>query len=150
MPPGHPPTQIAPTDPAFDKVKSDPTNFDLLAQAGNTAMKGGDPRLAADYYGRALKIKDDQGVRINLANAYFRAEDADRALAELATVLKADPKNDLALYNVGVVRLMGKRDAKGAIASWERFLKYHPDHPHKAQVQEMIRRAKLISEKTQG
>jgi cytochrome c-type biogenesis protein CcmH/NrfG len=136
---------VAPSDPVFEKVKNDPNNFDLLSEAGNVAMKGGDPKMAADYYGRALKVKDDLDVRTNLANAYFRAGDADQSLAELALVLKADPKNDKALYNTGVVRLMGKRDAKGAVSSWETFLKYHPDNPHKAQVQEMIKRAKQLA-----
>jgi tetratricopeptide (TPR) repeat protein len=137
-------------DPVFEKVKSDPNNFALLSQAGNAAMKGREPKQAVDYYGRALKVKDDLDVRINLANAYFRAGDADQSLAELANVLKADPKNDKALYNMGVVRLMAKKDTKGAIASWEMFLKYHPDHPHKAQVQEMIKRVKQPSVKVQG
>jgi tetratricopeptide (TPR) repeat protein len=145
-----PPEAAAVVDPVFEKLKSDPNNFDLLSQAGIASMKAGDPKTAADYYGRALKVKDDPDVRINLANAYFRAGDPDRSLAELATVLKADPKSDKALYNTGVVRLMGKRDAKGAIASWQLFLKYHPDHPHKAQVEEMIKRAKQFSANPKG
>lgn len=110
-------------------------------------MKGGDAQMAVEYYGRALKVKDDLNVRTNLANAYFRVGDIDQSLSELAKVLVADPKNDKALYNTGVVRLMGKRDAKGAIESWEAFLKYHPDHPHKVQVQEMIKRAKKLGAK---
>lgn len=140
---------VAP-DPVFEKVKSDPNNCELLSQAGNAAMKGGDPKSAVDYYGRALNVKDDLDVRTNLANAYFRSGDADQSLAELGKVLKADPKNDKALYNTGVVRLMAKKDTKGAIASWEAFLRYHPDHPHKAQVQEMIKRVKQSSVRVQG
>jgi cytochrome c-type biogenesis protein CcmH/NrfG len=62
----------------------------------------------------------------------------------LAKVLKADPKNDKALYNTGVVKLMGKNDPKGAIASWETLLRYYPNHPHKAQVQEMIKKVKSL------
>ncbi|HVJ05635.1 MAG TPA: tetratricopeptide repeat protein, partial [Candidatus Saccharimonadales bacterium] len=120
------------------------------SQAGNAAMKGGDPKMAADYYGRALKVKDDLDIRTNLANAYFRSGDPDQSLAELAIVLKADPKNDKALYNTGMVKLMAKGDAKGAIASWEAFLKYHPDHAQKNKVQEMIKRVKQAESKTQG
>jgi len=138
------------SDPVFEKVKSDPNNFDLLSQAGNAAMKAGNAKLATEYYLRALKVKEDLEVRTNLGNAYFRSGDADKSLAEFATVLKADPKNGKALYNTGVVRLMGKRDAKGAIASWETFLKYHPDDPHKAQVQEMIKKVKQAGMKAQG
>jgi tetratricopeptide (TPR) repeat protein len=137
-------------DPVFEKLKSDPNNIELLAQAGNVEMKGNDPKSAAGYYERALKVKDDLDIRTNLANAYFRAGDADQSLAELAKVLKADPKNDKALYNTGVVKLMGKNDPKGAIASWQTLLKYYPNHPHKAQVQEMIKRVKSAQGKAQG
>jgi tetratricopeptide (TPR) repeat protein len=147
---GQMPAPAAAPDSVIAKVKSDPNNFDLLSQAGNASMKASDPKSAADYYRRALKVKDDADVRINLANAYFRTGDADQSLAELATVLKTDPKNEKALYNTGAVRLMGKRDAKGAIASWETFLKYYPNHPQKAHVQEMIKRAKEFVAQARG
>jgi cytochrome c-type biogenesis protein CcmH/NrfG len=154
MPPGtpNPHAMVAnvSSDPVFEKLKSDPNNFELLAQAGNVEMKGNDPKSAAGYYERALKVKNDLDIRTNLANAYFRAGDADRSLAELDMVLKVDPKNDKALYNTGVVKLMAKNDSKGAIAAWETFLKYHPDHPHKDQVQEMIKRVKSAKGNAQG
>jgi tetratricopeptide (TPR) repeat protein len=138
-------------DPVFEKLKSDPNNFDLLAQAGNAEMKADDPKSAEGYYIHALNVKDDLDIRTNLANAYFRAGDADQSLAELSKVLKVDPKNDKALYNTGMVRLLGKNDPNGAIAIWQTFLKYHPDHPHKAQVQEMIKRVQNATRlKTQG
>jgi len=143
--PSDPARAVAPAvvvDPVYEKVKSDPNNFDLLSQAGNAEMRAGAPTLAVEYYLRALKVKEDSGVRINLGNAYFRAGDTDQSLAEFAEILKADPKNDKALFNTGMVKFVGKKDAKGAIASWETFLKYHPDHPHKAQVLEMIERVK--------
>jgi tetratricopeptide (TPR) repeat protein len=130
------------TDPVFEKVKSDPKNFDLLTQAGVAAMKAGNPKVAIDYYQRALNVKDDPLIRIGLGNACFRTGDPDRALAQFATVLKKNPKDPNALYNTGVVKLMGKNDPKGAIASWEAFLKYNPDHPHKAQVEEMLKRVR--------
>jgi cytochrome c-type biogenesis protein CcmH/NrfG len=145
-PQGNPHSMVANAVPAgvLERLKSDPTNFDLLAQAGNAEMKASDPKSAVIYYDRALKVKDDPEIRTNLANAFFRSGDADQSLAELAKVLKADPKNDKALYNTGVVKLMGKNDPKGAIASWETLLRYYPNHPHKAQVQEMIKKVKSL------
>lgn len=134
-------------DPVFEKLKSDPKNFDLLVQAGNLSLRAQDAKAATDYYSRALEVKNDTDVRIDLANALFRSGDADRSLAELATVLKADPKNDKALYNTGVVQLMGKSDPKDAIASWQKLLKYYPNHPHKQQVEEMIKRVKAEQSK---
>jgi len=137
-------------DPVFQKLKADPNNFDLLVQAGNAEMKAGDAKSAVIYYDRALKVKEDSDVRISLANAYYRAGDVDRSLAELAAVLKVDPKNDKALFNTGVVRLNAKKDPKGAIACWETLLKYYPNHPHKDQVLEMIKQVKSAGAKVQG
>lgn len=148
MPPhgmGGAPVSAPLTDPVFEKVKSDPKNFDLLSQAGIAAMKAGNPKVAIDYYQRALNVKDDTMVRTDLGNACFRAGDPDRAISEFAAVLKVNPKDPNALYNTGVVKLMGKNDPKGAIASWEAFLKYNPDHPKKAQVEEMVKRVKSMT-----
>lgn len=138
------------SDPVFEKLKSDPNNFGLLVEAGTLEMRANDPKSAEGYYTRALSVKDDPDVHVSLANAYFRSGDGDQSLAELGKVLKADPKNDKALYNVGVVRLMAKKDPKGAIASWQTLLKFYPDHPHKDQVLEMIKRAKSIEVKAKS
>lgn len=134
-------------DPVFEKLKGDPKNFDLLMQAGTLSLRAQDAKAAVGYYSRALEVKNDTDARINLANACFRGGEADRSLAELATVLQADPKNDKALYNTGVVRLMAKNDPKGAVASWQMLLKYYPNHPHKQQVEEMIKRVKTAQAK---
>jgi tetratricopeptide (TPR) repeat protein len=130
------------SNPVFERLKSDPNNFGLLAQAGVAAMRADDAKAAIEYYGRALQVKEDSGVRTNLGNAYFRAGDVDLSLQQFATVLKTDPKNENALYNTGMVLMLGKHDPKGAIASWETFLKFYPDHPRKALVLEQINRAK--------
>jgi hypothetical protein len=142
--PGAAGAPVAPKDPVFDQLKSDPNNVDLLVKAGNADMKAGDPKAAEEYYGHALNVKDNPDVRVNLANAYFRAGDGDRSLDELGKVLKQDPKNDKALYNTGFVRLMAKNDPKGAIAAWRTLLKYYPNHPHKADVEQMIKKVQAI------
>ena len=129
-------------DPVFEQVKADPKNFDLLSQAGIAAMKARNPKLAIDYYQRALAVKDDPLVHTNLGNAYFRNGESDQALKEFASVLKSNPKDPNALYNSGVVTLMGKNDPKGAIQYWEEFLKDNPNHPQKGQVEDMLRRVK--------
>jgi tetratricopeptide (TPR) repeat protein len=137
MPGGMPPAEAAP-DPVFDAVKKDPNNFDLLAQAGVASMKAGVPQQAVEYYERALKIKSDPLIRTNLGNAYFRAGKPDESLQCYALVLNSNPKDPNALYNTGLVKLMGKNDPKGAIETWKLFLKYNPDHPQRARVEEML------------
>lgn len=140
MPGGMPPQ--APPDPVFEKVKEDPKNFDLLAQAGVASMKARDPKGAIGYYQRALDVKDDPLVRTNLGNAYFRVGDSDQALKEFALVLKSNPSDPNALFNSGYVEITGKNDAKEGIKFWETFLKTNPDHPHKGEVEEMLKRVK--------
>lgn len=132
----------AAADPVFASLKSDPNNLELLAKAASVSMKAGEVKSAIEYYDRSLKLKEDPEVRVNLGNAYAYSSEPDLALQELATVLKEDPKNDKALFNTGMIRLRSKDDPKGAIQAWETLLKYYPNHPHRAQVVEMIKRAK--------
>ena len=67
--------------PGFWRSRSNiANNFDLLSQAGNAEMRANDPKRAAEsYYIHALNVKADLDVRTNLANAYFRAGDADQS-----------------------------------------------------------------------
>jgi tetratricopeptide (TPR) repeat protein len=134
--------QKGPADPVFEKLKAEPNNLDLLAKAATASMKAGEVKPAIEYYGRSLKLKENPEVRLNLGNAYAYAGEADMALQEFEAVLKVEPKNDKALFNSGVVRLQGKNDPKGAIRAWETLLKYYPNHPHRAEVQEMINQAR--------
>jgi tetratricopeptide (TPR) repeat protein len=134
--------QKGPADPIFEKLKADPNNLDLLAKAASVSMRAGEVKPAIEFYGRSLKLKENSEVRVNLGNAYAYAGEPDMALQEFEAVLKVDPKNDKALFNSGVVRLRSKNDPKGAIRAWETLLKYYPNHPHRAQVQEMISQAK--------
>lgn len=134
-------------NPLDAQLQKDPNNVDLLSKAGNMSMEMGDPKGAIGYYERALKVKENEDVRVNLGNAYFESGDADHALAEFAAVLKADPKNDKALFNTGAVKWRAKQDPKGAVEAWQAILKYYPNHPHKDQVKQMIARAKEHADK---
>jgi len=56
-------------------------------------------------------------------------------------VLQADPKNDQALFNSGVVYWQAKKDGKSALKCWRSILEYYPKHPHRAQVEQLIANA---------
>ena len=74
--------------------------------------------------------------------AYFNNGNADQALKEFDRALKDDPKHAQTLFNVGVVKMAGKNDPKGAIAAWESLLKIDPDYRDRAKVETMLAQAK--------
>ena len=48
------------------------------------------------------------------------------AITQLNRALKDQPTNANALFDLGMIRLQGKGDAKGALATWQRLLKNEP------------------------
>jgi cytochrome c-type biogenesis protein CcmH/NrfG len=55
-------------------------------------------------------------------------------------VLKADPDDANALFNVGMIRLQGKHDGVGAVAAWRQLLKTNPQlsEDRKVEVQKLM------------
>lgn len=91
-----------------------------------------DYRKAGKFAGKALDI-DDKNIqnRILLGNIYFEQEDYKNAIKEYETVLKIDPENSMALYNLAIclfkkgneaaaienLKKAGDSDKKGKVAS---------------------------------
>jgi cytochrome c-type biogenesis protein CcmH/NrfG len=57
-------------------------------------------------------------------------------------VLKTDPKNANALFNLGMMKWKGKDDAAAAIATWQELLRSNPNLDRKSTVEQMIAKAK--------
>ena len=55
-------------------------------------------------------------------------------------VLTQEPNNANALFNIGAIKLNGKKDDKGALAAWKQLLKTNPQlaPDRKAQVEHLI------------
>ena len=128
--------------PLQEQLKKNPKDFTLLVQAGEMYYHHGAYADAASFYKRALEVKDNPAVRNQYASTLFYQGDADGALKQYSLVLDKDSKNEIALFNTGVIRLKSKNDAKGAIESWQTLLKDYPNHPKRAQVQSLIDQAK--------
>ncbi len=128
--------------PLLAQLKTDPSNPQLLAEIGNIYYDTQTFAVAIDYYSKSLALKEDAGVRTDMGTAYFYAGDADRALAEFDRVLKTNPNFDNALFNTGMVKFQGKMDVPGAVAAWEQLLKQNPNHPRRAEIEQLIARAK--------
>ena len=128
--------------PMLDKLKSDPTNPDLLTSIGNLYYDAQQYPIAIDFYGRALQSRpSDAAVRTDMATAYWYLGNADAAIAEFNKALHFAPNNPNTLFNLGLVKWQGKRDGTGAIADWEKLLAANPDYEGKAKVQQMLQEA---------
>ncbi len=66
--------------------------------------------------------------------------DVDGAISQLQQALHYDPKDANSLFNLGMIKLQGKKDSKGALAAWQLLLKSNPQlsADRKARVQKLI------------
>ncbi len=113
--------------PLLEKLKSDPNNKDLLMQVGTIYHTTHQFKEAAIYYEKGVQA-DPKNVsnRTRLAASLYRNGDVDGAIAQLNKALTYDPKDANSLFNLGMIKLQGKQDGKGAIAAWQRLLKTNP------------------------
>lgn len=129
--------------PLLGNLKSDPNNPDLLTSIGNLYYDAQQYPIAVDYYQRVLKFKpSDTNVRTDMATAYWYMGNADSAIAEFNKALTYAPNSPNTLFNLGVVKWQGKKDAAGAIADWEKLLAANPNYDGKEKVEQMMSEAK--------
>lgn len=130
--------------PLLDKLKSDPNNTALLLQVGAIYHTTHQFQQAANYYGRAAQTDPkNPAIRTKLAASLYRGGDPDAALKQLNDALSFAPTDANTLFNIGMVKLEGKQDAKGAIAAWKTLLKTNPQltPERKAEVQKLLEQA---------
>jgi cytochrome c-type biogenesis protein CcmH/NrfG len=129
--------------PLEARLAANPRDVATLIELGNLSFDAGQWPSAVGYYTRALnETPHNPDVRTDLGISYFYSGDADRALAEFDTALKDDPRHAQTLYNIGVVKMGGKNDPKGAIAAWESLLKIAPNYQDRVKVEQMIAEAR--------
>jgi cytochrome c-type biogenesis protein CcmH/NrfG len=127
--------------PLKEKLKSDPNNSAELMHVAAIYHTAHQFKEAADYYAKAVQ-EDPKNVaaRTKLATSLFRSGDADGAIAQLNRALSYDPKDANALFDLGMIRLQGKQDGRGALAAWQQLLKTNPQmsSERRAQVQKLM------------
>jgi cytochrome c-type biogenesis protein CcmH/NrfG len=113
--------------PLLDKLKKDPNNPALLDQVGAVYHATHQFKEAAVCYDKAVQA-DPKSVpmRTKYAISLYRSGDADGAIAQLNRALTLDPNDANSLFDLGMIRLQGKQDAKGALAAWQQLLKSNP------------------------
>jgi len=125
--------------PLIDELKSNPADPQLLTELGNLYYDAEQYPTAIDFYRRALKAKpSDAAVRTDMATAYWYIGNTDSAIAEFNQALTYAPDNPNTLFNRGLVKWNGKKDAAGALADWNRLLATDPGYDQKEKVRQMI------------
>jgi cytochrome c-type biogenesis protein CcmH/NrfG len=125
--------------PVLDRLQSDPNNFELLANVGNTYYDAQQYPTAIDFYERALKVQPaNAAVRTDLGTAYWYTGNADKALEEFNKSLTYEPTKADTLFNLGIVKWQGKMDVAGAMAAWQKLLDTNPNYQGKEKVLELM------------
>jgi cytochrome c-type biogenesis protein CcmH/NrfG len=131
----------------IEKSKAEPKNAGLLVQIAGIYQASHQFKEAVGYFKKALSI-DPKNVlaRTEMASCLYYSGDADGAVAQLNQVLKSNPKDANALFNIGMIKYRGKKDPAGAVAAWQQLLKTNPNLDRKAVVKQMIAEANATAE----
>ena len=127
--------------PLVAQLKGNPNDSALLSQVASIYHGSHQFKEAADYYNKAVQADPKNvALRTKLASSLYRSGDVDGALGELNQALRYDPRDANSLFNLGMIRLQGKGDAKGALEAWKRLLKTNPQlsGERRAEVQKLI------------
>ncbi len=129
-------------EPLLAKLQTDANDPDLLARIGGTYFAAHQFQTAASYYERAAAAKPTAKVLTSLGNAYYYSGDAAKALLTFERALKLEPGAADALFNIGMIKWQSQGDPQAAVEAWQKLLQANPQHPRRAQVEEMIAKAK--------
>ena len=128
-------------EPLLAKLKNDPKNSDLLNQIGTLYKATHQFQEAAGYYQKAIDA-DPKNVaaRTDLASCLYYQGDTDGAIQQLQQALSFNPKDANSLFNLGMIRLQGKNDPRGAVTAWQQLLQSNPQlaKEKKGQVEKLI------------
>jgi cytochrome c-type biogenesis protein CcmH/NrfG len=126
-------------EPLLEKLKQDPKNKDLLLRVAYFYKAAHQFKEAAAYFDQLLQIDPrNVAVRTERASCLYYMGNVDGALDQLQQSLKLEPTDANSLFNLGMVRWQGKKDAAGAIAAWQQLLQTNPNHEKRAIVERMI------------
>lgn len=127
--------------PLLEKLKTDPRNSVLLSQVGTIYHTTHQFKQAAGYYKKAVQADPKNvALRTKLASSLYRSGDSDEAIKQLNQALRDDPNDANCLFDLGLIKLNGKKDGRGALAAWQRLLKSNPQlsEERKATVQKLM------------
>ncbi|HTX41854.1 MAG TPA: tetratricopeptide repeat protein [Acidobacteriaceae bacterium] len=113
--------------PLLAQLRSDPKNAALLLQVGAIYYVAQQYHDASLWYGRAVDADPGNvAARNKLAGSLFREGEVEDAIRQLNRALLDGPTDANSLFNLGMIRLQGKGDARGALAAWQKLLRTNP------------------------
>ena len=120
-------------------VEKNPEDVQALLSLANRLYDAERFADAIPLYQKALQNSPTNvGVSTDLGTALWYTGKADEALAQFERSLAIDPSHPQTLYNVGIVKLHGKNDLRGALDAWEKLLAAHPDYPQAAKLRSQM------------
>ncbi len=129
--------------PLLEQLQKDPKNKNLLLRVAYFYKSAHQFRQAANSFHQVLALDPSNvPVRTEMASCLYYDGDVDGALSQLEQSVKLDPKDANSLFNLGVIRWKGKKDAAGAIQAWQQLLDSNPNLEKKPIVERMIAEAR--------
>jgi tetratricopeptide (TPR) repeat protein len=124
-------------------LAADPKNVRAAVELGNRLYDAGRFAEAIPYYQQAMAL-NPKGINVStdLGTSLWNMGRADDALAQFERSLQIDAKHPQTLFNIGIVRVNGKKNPAGAVAAWERLLESNPTYPDQPRVRQLIADAK--------
>jgi len=117
-----------------EAVAKNPNDADALGQLGEMYMQAAKFPQAAEYLQRALAVRDDAAMRMDLGICYKQTNQPEKALAEFQRSAAMAPDQWQPLFNEAIVLLdLRRMDEARAIAA--KLQKMRPDDP---EVQKLV------------
>jgi lipopolysaccharide biosynthesis regulator YciM len=99
-------------------VAKDPRNFEALVQLGNMYMDAAKFPQAADYYERALVVREEPSVRTDLGICYKQSNQLEKSLVAFHQAGEEAPDQWQARYNEAIVLSeLGRNDEARNVAA---------------------------------
>jgi Flp pilus assembly protein TadD len=115
-------------------IAKNPNDADALAQLGDMYMQAAKFPQAAEYLERAVAIRDDAALRMDLGICYKQSNQPEKAVAEFQRSASMAPDQWQPLFNEAIVLLdLRRMDEARAVAA--KLQKMRPDDP---EVQKLV------------
>jgi len=115
-------------------IAKNPNDADALAQVGDMYMQAAKYPQAAEYLERALAIRDDAAVRMDLGICYKQSNQPAKALAEFQRSAAMAPDQWQPLFNEAIVLVDLRRTDEARVVA-AKLGKMRPDDP---EVQKLV------------
>lgn len=126
-------------------VEKNPEDVDAMKRLANLYHDGKRYDEAVSWYQKVLqKTPRDVNVSTDLGTVLWYMGKTDEAIAQFEKSLAVDPAHPQTLYNMGIVKLHGKNDAKGALAAWQKLVDTNPNYPQAKELKSRIETLKQM------